>query len=182
MSTPDARPANMIEDLADLRSLHGLTTNSEVRAFLEKEMRKLAVAGPSSPDDASAVERAGWTLPAQPSPSPSTSAPAAAPAPAAKKGAASGAGKEAAAAADSEGGDSEDGAASDPDEVLVQQERLEERPHGQSAVWVAPRSAPAPPQGAPGGSGQLGTPGARLSHPATASGARASRLQSRRFY
>ena len=117
MSTPDARPANMIEDLADLRSLHGLTTNSEVRAFLEKEMRKLAVAGPSSPDDASAVERAGWTLPAQPSLSPSTSAPAGA----AKKGATSGAGKEAAAAADSEGGDSEDGAASDPDEVLVQQ-------------------------------------------------------------
>ena len=89
------------------------------------------VAGPSSPDDAPAVERAGWTLPAQPSPSRSA-------APAAKKGAATGTGKEAAGAAsgkgaaaadDSEGGDSEDGAASDPDEVLLQQERLEERMH-----------------------------------------------------
>ena len=110
--------ANMLEDLADLRCLHGLTTNTEVRAFLEQEISKLVLASPSSPDDAPAVERAGWTLPAQPSPS--TSAPAAAPAAApAKKGAATGAGKEAAAADDSEGGDSEDGAASDPDEVRV---------------------------------------------------------------
>ena len=99
---------------------------TEVRAFLEQEISKLVLASPSSPDDAPAVERAGWTLPAQPSPS--TSAPAAAPAAApAKKGAAAAAAKEAAAADDSEGGDSEDGAASDPDEVLVQQERLEER-------------------------------------------------------
>ena len=123
----------MTEDIADLRCLHGLTTNTEVRAFLEQEISKLVVAGPSSPDDASAVERAGWTLPAQPSPSTGAPAPAPAPDPAAKKGAATGtgkkaagaaAGKEAAAADDSEGADSEDGAASDPDEVLLQQEKL----------------------------------------------------------
>jgi hypothetical protein len=51
--------------------------------------------------------------------------------------------------------------------------------------WQCPSSAPAvmPPKGAPGGSGQLGTPRARPRHwgPASASGARASRLQSRRF-
>ena len=58
--------------------------------------------------------------------------------------------------------------------------------HG-SMVKVAPRqcpsSAPVPPQGAPGGSGQLGTPGKRPAHwvPATASGARASCLRSRQF-
>ena len=42
-----------------------------------------------------------------------------------------------------------------------------------------PSSAPAPPQGAPGGSGRLGTPrgrGQATGRPATASGARASRL------
>merc|ERR1740139_2134018 len=111
----------MIQDIADLRCLHELTTNVEVRAFLDQEIGKLVVL-PSSPDDASAVERAGWTLPAQPS------APTPAPAPVgtAKKGAAATAKKEAA-AADSEGGESEDGAASDPEEVLLQQERLEER-------------------------------------------------------
>ena len=42
------------------------------------------------------------------------------------------------------------------------------------SVW-----APVPPRGAPGGSGQLGTPKKR---PPTALGARASRLQSRRFH
>ena len=54
--------------------------------------------------------------------------------------------------------------------------------HGQSASLgnECPISAPAPPQGAPGGSWQLGTPGAGgrpPGRPATASGARASRLQ-----
>ena len=42
-----------------------------------------------------------------------------------------------------------------------------------------------PPQGAPGDSGQLSIPRKRPAHtgrPATASGARASRLQSRRFH
>ena len=43
---------------------------------------------------------------------------------------------------------------------------------GQSAPLAVPISAPVPPQGAPGGSGR----------PATALGARASRLQSRRFH
>ena len=43
---------------------------------------------------------------------------------------------------------------------------------GQSAPLAVPISAPVPPQGAPGGSGR----------PTTASGARASRLQSRRFH
>ena len=46
-------------------------------------------------------------------------------------------------------------------------------------------SAPAPSQGTPGGSElQLGTPGGgrATERPATASGARASRLQSRRFH
>ena len=37
--------------------------------------------------------------------------------------------------------------------------------HGQSAAWaVPPSSAPAPPQGAPGGSGQLGPPRKRPAH------------------
>ena len=37
--------------------------------------------------------------------------------------------------------------------------------HAQSAPpWQRPSSAPAPPQGAPGGSGQLGTPSVRPSH------------------
>ena len=47
--------------------------------------------------------------------------------------------------------------------------------HGQSAAWAGP------PQGATGGSGRLGTPRARgqaTERRATASGARASRLQS----
>ena len=50
--------------------------------------------------------------------------------------------------------------------------------------WQGPSSAPAPPQGAPGGSGWLDTlpgRGRPTGRPATASGARASRLQSRRF-
>ena len=52
--------------------------------------------------------------------------------------------------------------------------------------WQCPSSAPAPSQGTPGGSGQPGTPGKTPAHcaleiPATASAARASRLQSRRF-
>ena len=53
-----------------------------------------------------------------------------------------------------------------------------------SAPWAAPySSAPAPPQGAPGGSGQLGTPRVRPAHWAPShrlSGAGGSRLQSRR--
>eukprot|EP00964_Phaeocystis_antarctica_P024180 scaffold13553_cov80-Phaeocystis_antarctica.AAC.2 len=46
--------------------------------------------------------------------------------------------------------------------------------------WQCPSSASAPPQGAPGGSGQLALPGRGrpTGRPATASGARASRLQS----
>eukprot|EP00964_Phaeocystis_antarctica_P132696 scaffold96820_cov28-Phaeocystis_antarctica.AAC.2 len=51
-------------------------------------------------------------------------------------------------------------------------------------LWQRPSSAPAPPQGAPGGSGRLETPRARgraTRRPATALGARATRLQSRRF-
>ena len=65
-------------------------------------------------------------------------------------------------------------------------ERLELGPTAGSKAppWQGPSSAPAPPQGAPGGSGQLGTPRGRgrpTGRPATASGARASRLQSRRF-
>ena len=51
--------------------------------------------------------------------------------------------------------------------------------------WQCPSSAPAPPQGAPGGSGRLETPRARgraTGRPATALGARASRLQSHQFY
>ena len=58
--------------------------------------------------------------------------------------------------------------------------------------WQCPGSAPVPLQGTPdllqgtsGGSGQLGTPRQRLAlcgRPATASGARASYLQSRRFH
>ena len=55
----------------------------------------------------------------------------------------------------------------------------------QSALWaVCPRSTPAPPQGTPGGSGWLGTSRGSdrpTGRPATASAARASRLQSRRF-
>ena len=55
-----------------------------------------------------------------------------------------------------------------------------------AAPWQCPSSAPAPSQGTPGGSGQPGTPGKTPAHcaleiPATASAARASRLQSRRF-
>ena len=60
--------------------------------------------------------------------------------------------------------------------------------HGQSAPLSSaparPSTPPVPPQRAPGGSGQLGTPRARLAHwarPATASGARVSCLQRRRF-
>ena len=48
-----------------------------------------------------------------------------------------------------------------------------------------PSSAPAPPQGVPGGSGRWGTPRGRgrpTGRPDTASGARASRLQSRRSH
>ena len=65
-------------------------------------------------------------------------------------------------------------------------ERLELGPTAGSNCppWQRPSSAPAPPQGAPGGSGQLGTPRGRgrpTGRPATASAARASRLQSRRF-
>ena len=55
---------------------------------------------------------------------------------------------------------------------------------GKVPPWQCPSSAPAHPQGAPGGSGQLGTPRARgrpTGRPATASGARASRLHSRPF-
>eukprot|EP00964_Phaeocystis_antarctica_P161249 scaffold133285_cov77-Phaeocystis_antarctica.AAC.3 len=54
---------------------------------------------------------------------------------------------------------------------------------GQSAPHrQRPRSAPAPPQGAPGSSGRLGAPNKRPSwRLATASGARAGRLQSRPF-
>ena len=52
--------------------------------------------------------------------------------------------------------------------------------------WQCPSSPPAPPQGATGGSGQLGTSkkGAEphAGRPATAAGARASRLCSRRFH
>eukprot|EP00964_Phaeocystis_antarctica_P084002 scaffold52891_cov57-Phaeocystis_antarctica.AAC.3 len=59
------------------------------------------------------------------------------------------------------------------------------RQHGQSPPLGSARAAaPVPPQGEPGGSWQLGTPGKRLVHwtPShCASGARASRLQSRRF-
>eukprot|EP00964_Phaeocystis_antarctica_P154918 scaffold123835_cov57-Phaeocystis_antarctica.AAC.5 len=61
-------------------------------------------------------------------------------------------------------------------------------PLGSAPAPVPPRqcpsSAPVPPQGAPGGSGRFGTPRARgrpSGRPATASGARASRLQSRPF-
>ena len=60
------------------------------------------------------------------------------------------------------------------------------RPNGMRSSMVtlppfgrAHRSAPVPPRGVPGGSGQLGTP---KKSPPTALGARASRLQSRRFY
>ena len=51
-----------------------------------------------------------------------------------------------------------------------------------AAPWQCPSSPPVPPQGAPGGFGQLGTPRARgraIGRPATASAARASHLQSR---
>ena len=57
---------------------------------------------------------------------------------------------------------------------------------GQSAPLARPRlSAPAPLQGAPGGSGQLGTPrveGRPTGRPATALGAQESRLQSLRCH
>ena len=49
----------------------------------------------------------------------------------------------------------------------------------QLALWQCPSSPPVPPQGAPGGSGRLGTPRAEAQatgRPATASGARASRM------
>ena len=53
--------------------------------------------------------------------------------------------------------------------------------HGQRGpLGSAPAQPAVPPQGAPGGSGQLGTPrggGPATGRPATASGARASRLQ-----
>ena len=50
--------------------------------------------------------------------------------------------------------------------------------------WHCPSSAPAPPQGAPGGPGQLGTPraGPTTASPATAFGARASCPESCRFH
>ena len=50
--------------------------------------------------------------------------------------------------------------------------------------WRCPSSAPVPPQGAPGGPGQLGTPraGPTTASPATAFGARASCPQSCRFH
>ena len=50
--------------------------------------------------------------------------------------------------------------------------------------WQRPSSAPVPPQGMPGGSGQLRTPRKRpaAGRPATASHGRASCFQSRRFH
>jgi hypothetical protein len=58
-------------------------------------------------------------------------------------------------------------------------------PPQESPPWQCPISALAPPQGAPSGSGQLGTPMVRgwaTGRPATASGARVSRRQRRQLY
>ena len=57
--------------------------------------------------------------------------------------------------------------------------------HGESAPWQPPSSPPTPPQGALGRSGRRALPrgGSRATgRPGTATGARASRLQSRRFH
>ena len=78
------------------------------------------------------------------------------------------------------------GAESEPIEIFVDREPSVVhwllrwfRSRVKMPAWQCPSSAPAPPQGAPGGSGRLETPRARdwpSGRPATASGARASRL------
>lgn len=132
-------------DIGDLHRLQSETKNAEVAAFLQREIDKLLgkpgssgaaheaapadsvlrgllssgdEAGPKPEAQAKPLHKAVGTTPATPAAKPAA-APAAKPAPAPAPAAAED--------AESEGADSDEGAASDPEEVLVQQERLEER-------------------------------------------------------